>query len=41
MGKGSNVQKKVQAQLRNNKDRGKTDAERAAAKAKSQYVASL
>ena len=34
MGKGSNVQKKQAAQLRNAKDRGKTDEERKAAKEK-------
>ena len=34
MGKGSNVQKKQQAQLRNQKDRGKSDDERKAAAAK-------
>ncbi|KAL7574617.1 hypothetical protein ACA910_002969 [Epithemia clementina (nom. ined.)] len=34
MGKGSNVQKKQQAQLRNAKDRGKTEEERKAAAAK-------
>ena len=38
MGKGSNVQKKQQAQLRNQKDRGKTEEERKAAAAKSKYV---
>jgi hypothetical protein len=31
MGKGSNVQKKVQAQQRNAKERGKTEEERKAA----------
>jgi len=31
MGKGSNVQKKQQAQLRNQKDRGKSEEERKAA----------
>jgi len=38
MGKGSNVQKKQQAQLRNQKDRGKTDEERKAAADKAKYV---
>jgi len=41
MGKGSNVQKKQQAQLRNAKDRGKTDEERKAAADKAKYVHSL
>jgi hypothetical protein len=39
MGKGSNVQKKQQAQMRNLKDRGKSDEERKAAAAKAKYVA--
>lgn len=34
MGKGSNVQKKQAAQLKNMKDKGKTDEERKAAAAK-------
>lgn len=38
MGKGSNVNKKMQAQLRNQKDKGKTDAERKAASEKAKYV---
>ena len=38
MGKGSNVQKKQQAQIRNAKDRGKTDEERKAAADKTKYV---
>ena len=38
MGKGSNVQKKQQAQLRNSKDRGKTEEERKAAAQKAKYV---
>jgi hypothetical protein len=38
MGKGSNVQKKQQAQLRNQKDKGKTDEERKAAAIKTKYV---
>ena len=38
MGKGSNVQKKQQSQIRNAKDRGKTDEERKAATDKAKYV---
>lgn len=36
MGKGSNVQKKQQAQLRNQKNQGKTEEERKAARLKSE-----
>ncbi|EEC51907.1 predicted protein [Phaeodactylum tricornutum CCAP 1055/1] len=39
MGKGSNVQKKQQAQLRNQKDKGKTDEERKAAAIKTKQDA--
>ena len=38
MGKGSNVQKKQQAQERANKSKGKTEEERKAARLKSEYV---
>jgi hypothetical protein len=38
MGKGSNVQKKQAAQLRNQKDKSKTDEERKAAAEKAKYV---
>jgi len=36
MGKGSNVQKKLQAQERNQKNKGKTEEERKAAREKSE-----
>lgn len=38
MGKGSNVNKKMAAQLKNQKDKGKTDEERKAASEKAKYV---